>query len=250
MLTDELIRYIYNGQPHPLVEPMETWLASSRRFTSFVNNFKDKIRKKIYTTQDQENLLDLRLELETAYLLLREKSLNLEYEPIKSKKTRGPDFAVTFTTSLTFMVEVTRLQAYRKSTSSDLQEQTSTTVPTSTRIDMRLADAICSKLGQLLPQSSNVLLVGTEASMPTQSDLRATMLHMEQRVQQNDELFLRRYQFRDRSEFFQHYQRLSEILVRESDLQHARSITSWINPQAKHPLPSRVRTTLYRSHTL
>ena len=250
MLTDELIRYIYDGRPHLLMEPMENWLASSRRFTSFVNNFKDKIRKKIYSTQDQENLLDLRLELETAYLLLREKSLNLEYEPIKSKKTRGPDFAVTFTTSLTFMVEVTRLQAYKKSISSDLQEQTSKTVPTSTWIDMRLADAISSKLGQLLSQSSNVLLVGTEDSTPTQSDLRATMLHIEQRVQQNDEVFLHRYQFRDRSEFFQHYQRLSEILVRESNLQEAKSITSWVNPQAKYPLPSRVRTTLYRSHTI
>jgi hypothetical protein len=246
MLTDELFRYIFNGQPHRLAEPMETWLASSRRFSSFVDNFKDKIRKKVYTTQDHENLLDLQLELETAYLLLKEKSLNLEYEPIKSKKTRGPDFAVTFTTSLTFMVEVTRLQAYKKNISEDGQGPSST----ASRADERLADAICSKLGQLLPQRSNVLLIGVEASIPTQNDLRRTMLHIEQRVQKNDELFLRRYQFRDRSEFFQHYQRLSEILIRESSLQGIKSTTIWVNPQAKHSLPSRVRTALYRSHTL
>jgi hypothetical protein len=138
------------------------------------------------------------------------------------------------------------LQAYKKNISGEGQESSST----DSRVDERLADTICSKLGQLLPQRSNILLVGLETSSRTQNDLRATMLHIEQRVQKNDELFMRRYQFRDRSEFFQYYQRLSEILVRESNLQGAKSITSWVNPQAKYPLTSRVRTALYRSHTL
>ncbi len=66
MLTDELLAYVFDGQSHLLAEPMAAWLASSRRFAAFVASFRDKIRKKVRATQEQESLLDLRLELETA----------------------------------------------------------------------------------------------------------------------------------------------------------------------------------------
>jgi len=66
MLMDELLSYLFNGQPHRLAMPMATWLASSRRFTAFVATFRTKIRKKLRATQEIESLLDLRLELETA----------------------------------------------------------------------------------------------------------------------------------------------------------------------------------------
>jgi hypothetical protein len=75
---------------------MEMWLTSSRRFVTFVHTFQNKIRKKIRTAQDQGSRLDLHLELETAYLLLQERSLSVVYEPEMSKRIRGPDFAVSF----------------------------------------------------------------------------------------------------------------------------------------------------------
>lgn len=254
MLTDELLRYIFDGQPHFLVEPMTLWLVSSRRFTAFVTTFRDKIRKKLRATQDQERLLDLRLELETAYLLLQERPLSLMYEPQSSGQLRRPDFAVTFTTSLTFMVEVTRLRADPKSTPTPTQAQTGAmstpmTMPTN-QLAERLADTACSKLGQLLPQRSNVLLVGVEAVHLTQNDLRTAMHHIQQRAERHDSTFWQRYRFRDRADFFHHYQRLSEILVRRSQLQTAEPPIVWVNPQAKHPLPGKVRTALYRSHDL
>lgn len=246
MLTDELLTYVFDGQSHPLAQPMATWLASSRRFTAFVTTFQDKIRKKLRATQDQESLLDLRLELETAYVLLQERPLSLVYEPEQPRHARGPDFAVTFTTSLTLMVEVTRLRA-------EAQEQTRATpapntVLTIPLIGVRVADTICSKLGQLLPRRSNVLLVGVEALHLTHSDLSAAMLHIQQRAERNDSTFLQRYRFRDRADFFHHYQRLSEILVRGPHLQAAEPLVVWVNPQAKYPLPSKVRTVLYHSH--
>src|SRR6185295_5507867 len=154
-------------------------------------------------------LYDLRLELETAYLLLQERTLNLSYEPEQSKQVRSPDFAVTFTTSLTFMVEVTRLRA---APSSD----NALTLPLEGE---RLADAICSKLGQFLPKRSNVLIVGMDIPRITQSDLQAVMLRIQQRAERNDSAFWQRYGFRDRADFFHHYQRLSEVLVRGSKLQ-------------------------------
>ena len=219
---------------------MQTWLASSRRFTGFVTAFRDKIRKKLRTTQDQETLLDLRLELETAYLLLQERSLSLVYEP-PCGQGRCPDFAVDFTTSLRFMVEVTRLRSDKKR--SPLED--SSTFPA---MKEPLVDAVCSKLGQLLPQSSNILIVAMDAPGLTQNVLETTLLRLQQRAEWNDPAVLQRYGFRERADFFRRYYRLSEVLIRGSKLEPAKPIVVWLNPQAKYPLPSKVRTALYHSH--
>jgi hypothetical protein len=228
-----------------LAQPMAAWLASSRRFMTFATTYRDKIRKKLRTTPDQASLLDLRLELETAFLLLGQRRLSLVYEP-RCEQPRCPDFAVTFTTSLTFMLEVTRLQAEQKNT---LATPAANTIPEDPFVDERLADTICSKLGQLLPHRSNVLLIGLETLNLTQDDLQATMGHVQQRVEQDGSGFWQRYQLRNRADFFRYYRRLSEVLVRGPDLLAAEPMTVWVNPQAKHSLTSKARTALYRSHS-
>ena len=235
MLTDELLVFLFDGQPHVLSAPMETWLTSSRRFSAFAADARDKIRKKIRVTRDVDTLQDLRLELETAYLLLQEKSLSLVYEP-PCGQGRCPDFAVSFTTSMTFMLEVTRLRTI----------QIGVVPPESDP----LTDAICSKLGQLVAQQGNVLLVGVDVLYLTSADLQAAMLRLQRRAEGNDPTFWQRYRFRDRADFFRHYQRLSEVLVRGSELQANPSTVAWVNSQAKYPLPSKVRTALYHSHTM
>ena len=245
MVTDELLAHIFAGKPNLLVRPMVEWLTSSRQFTAFATTFRDKIRKKVRTTQDREGLLDLQLELETAYLLLQEKKLSLVYELLQPGQSRCPDFAVSFTTSYTFMVEVTRLRAEQNSHDEGVAAASTTPL-----IDERLADTICSKLGQLLPQHSNVLVVGVEKLSLTNDDLKTMMLRIKQRAEQGDAVFLKRYRLRDRSEFFRIYQRLSEILVRGVDWQVDQRTAVWVNPQAKHPLPNKVRTSLYQSHAI
>ena len=238
MLIDELLTYLFDGQPHFLVEPMTTWLTSSRRFTSFVNSHHTKIRKKLRVAQGPENLRDLQLELETAYLLLREKALSVVYEPQHPELGRSPDFAVTFTTSLTFMVEVTRLQS-------------TNVTPGLPLVHDRFTDMLCSKLGQLLPQRSNLLLVGLESLPMTHQDIHTTMLRIQKRAEANDPTLVQRRGFRDRADFFQHYQRLSAILVRgRTPLQAGDPVVIWNNPQAKYSLPVKVRTVLSRSHML
>jgi hypothetical protein len=237
MFTDELLTYLFDGNDHVLIPPMQKWLSASRPFTAFVKTFQDKIRKKIRVTQDPETILDLHLELETAYLLLRERALNVSYEPQLAEKVRSPDFAVTFTTSSTFMLEVTRLRSNPRPS----EEQASGLAS----IGDRVADAVCSKLGQFVHQQINILLVGVNASAMAQGDIRAAMQRVQQRVERNDPAFFERYRFRDRADFFRHYQRLSEVLVRRTDMQ----FIAWVNPQAKYPLPGKVRTVLYRSQT-
>lgn len=236
MLIDELLTYLFDGQSHLLAESMGAWLKSSRRFTTFVTSFRNKIRKKLRVTQDEETLYDLRLELDTAYRLLQERTLSVVYEPEHSGPGRSPDFAVSYTTSLTFMVEVTRMRGVVSSDNSIPQE------------GERIVDAICSKLRQFLPQRGNVLIVGMDALTLTKNDLQSMMLHIQRRVERGDSAFWQRYGFRERADFFQGYQRLSEILVRPSLLQADKPAIVWVNPQARHPLPSKVRTALHRAH--
>ena len=244
MLVDELLTYLFDGKSHLLANQMAAWLASSSRYATFVTTFRDKIRKKLRTTRDQETLLDLRLELETAYLMLQERSLSLVYEPRHCGQGRCPDFAVSFTTSLTFMVEVTRLRAIQNRSSAQ-----ATSLPENAlNVDEHLADTVCIKLGQMLSKCSNVLIIGMDALNLTQSELQAALLRLQQRAESNDSAYWQRYGFRDRADFFRHYYRLSEVLVRESQLQKDESIAVWVNPQAKYPLPGKVRTAIYRSH--
>ena len=236
MLINELSSYLFDGQPHLLIEPMTSWLTSSRRFAAFVNTHHAKIRKKLRVAQGEENIRDLQLELETAYLLLRERSLSLTYEPQHPDLGRSPDFAVSFTTSLVFMVEVTRLRSAQPRTASGAND--------------RFSDMLCSKLGQLLSQRSNLLVVGIEASQLADYELRGTILRIQQRAEGNDSTIIHKHGFRDRADFFQHYYRLSAILMRVTPMQANEPVVVWVNPQAKYPLPAKVRTVLSRSHTL
>ncbi|MEZ4675085.1 MAG: hypothetical protein R2932_12665 [Caldilineaceae bacterium] len=212
-------------------------LSSSRRFAAFVETFHNKIRKKIRTTQGTENLLDLQLELETAYWLLQERILHIDYEPVPLRQGRAPDFAVRYTTSLTFMVEVTRLRT-----------EPGDALPTEPGSpNERLIDSICRKLRQLRPQQSNVVVVGMENPLPTDDALPATLSTIQQRAEQADADFLRRHHLRNRADFFRHYVQLSEIILRGQTTAETTSALFWVNPQAKHPLPSKVRTALHRA---
>lgn len=242
MLMNELLNTIFDARPHTLTPSLTTWLSASRRFATFVTTNRDKIRKKLRVAQDPEAVMDVRLELETAYLLLQERTLNLVYEPQLSGQSRRPDFAVTYTTSLTFMLEVTRQRTMLSATPDEVTEATSY------MLGERLADTVCSKLGQLLPQRSNVLLVGVEALHLTPDDLRAALLRLQQRVERNDAVLLQKYRFRDRADFFSQYQRLSEIVVRGPQVQDGEGGIVWVNSQARYPLPVKVRTPFYRSH--
>ncbi len=236
-LVAELLNYLFEGKSHLLTLPMKTWLGSSRRFAAFVNTYRDKIRKKLRVTQDRETLYDLQLELETAFLLLQERTLSVIYEPEQNRQVRSPDFAVTFTTSLTFMVEVTRLRGGAMPISDHGLAPG----------DERLADAICSKLGQLLPQRSNILMIGVGTLLLSHKDLQNLMLRIQQRAEARDSVLWQRYGFRDRADFIRHYQRLSEVFVRGSQLRPQEPGVTWVNSQAKYSLPSKVRTVLYRS---
>lgn len=232
MSREELLAYLFDDVPHPLAAEMSTWLAS-RRFASFVGDVRTKIRKKIRGIGPDDDPGDLRLELETARLLLRERSLRLVYEPLPADGGRGPDFAVVFPGGTALMIEVTRLRC-----------------DGATPAEVRLGQALCGKLGQLQPAHPNVVVVGFEATPPAPAELRSAMLDLLRRAEAGDPEVVRRHGFRDRGDFFRHFLRLGSVLARAIPLPPDRTPPTWHNPQTRHPLTKRMLTALLRSHTL
>jgi hypothetical protein len=251
MKTDEIVASLFDGRANLLAEPMAGWLAASRRFTAFVEANHTKIRKKIRTASDPESLRDLQLELETAHLLLRERSLSLIYEGRPGKYGRSPDFTVSFTTSLEFLLEVTRLRAAEPQIPSGAVEvESAESVSGDPQLVNRFTDMLCGKLGQLQPGRINLLLIGVDAQAVSRLDLTPIMLRIRQRAEAGDPNVIGKHGFRDRAEFFSRYQRLSALLVRGIPLQAGEAVAVWANPQAKFPLPAKVRTALIRSYTV
>lgn len=263
MVADDLLRFLFDGRPHALRRPVAAWLAGSRRFFAFVVENQAKIRKKLRTATEPDTLRGLELELETACLLLRERALTVVYEPHQHTRERGPDFAVSYTTHCTFMVEVTRMRVAPPNpespaancTTPPLQPQAPLAGPRLVGPPLagpppgdRFFDTFCSKMGQMLPQCGNVLIIGQDGPAPAPADLHATMLNFRRRVESDDPAALLRHGFRDRGDFLRHLQRLSVLLIRTVPLKPGDAAVLWDNPQAKVPLPPKARAALAGSH--
>jgi len=83
MSVDKLIQFIF-GQGDLYPATFLRWVESSKRFESFVERYKDKIRNKVRDAQkhpqSEEPLKDVLFELELAYLLCKVSRFAVEYE--------------------------------------------------------------------------------------------------------------------------------------------------------------------------
>lgn len=220
--VDELLAYVCADTPRASAQALHDWLMESPRLAAFVDAYRDKVRKKIRVARDTEGFRDLLSELETAGWLLREPRFTLTYEPYASRKTRGPDFAVTYRTHTTWNVEVARMRMPR-----DPQRES-----------QRLTEIVCGKLSQMLPAMPNLLVLVSESHRLNVSE---PMQQLKAHAERQDTTLFARHGFESRADFFRFYQRLSGILVRAAWDQSPRSPPSlWLNHQAKHPLPDTV----------
>jgi hypothetical protein len=225
MTDGELLASVFGEETHALCAACAGWIASSRLFRAFLEANAGKIRKKARQAGDAESLRDLQLELDTSYRLLAERRVALAYERYLSDKMRGPDFTVTFKGRVVFNVEVRRLRA---------------PVPAG-----KLGEVIAEKLRQMPPSSSNVLLVGVDASATIELDPAATMKRLILRAEaKQDDYFIQRG-WRDARDFLRALQRLSGVIVRSNwDDASSAGSTLWLNSQARHPLPADVQKLL------
>jgi hypothetical protein len=242
MTVDKLLAYLFDNTPHLLAAPLADRLNQSPRFLTFVETYRDKIRKKIRSTPDAEGFRDLWAELEIVWWLLQERRFSVEYEPYNRRTSRGPDFLVAFKTNTTFNVEVTRMRFLERKQDSPDQPLANLDLP---YLAIRLSEIVGSKLGQMLPGMVNLLVIIADSQAICDLDLDKAMRHLKLRAEQKDPILFARHDFRSASDFFKYYQRFSGLLVRGQEASEPRQCSVlWLNNQAKHIIPANIRTVL------
>jgi hypothetical protein len=216
--VDRLVAYILDGvapSAGDLEGELGAWLSASSRFLAFAEAHRDKIRKKLRVASDPDARGDVRAELETAFLLLADRRIDLAFEAYGSGR-RGPDFTVTFRAAHRFNLEVTRPR------------------PRGGEGDRAaaIANPLLGKLRQFPADAPNALLVATGLAA-SDEEVGATMRALKVRADRRDEPF-----FAARglsiSQFQLSYRRLAVLLVGSA---LAPGVHKWLNPEARRRLP-------------
>lgn len=228
---DELLDYIFDGKKPASYPEFEGWVRGSRRFKAFATSYRGKIRTKLKNVRDDGGMKDLRAELETAVLLLREERFTLEYEKYAATKQRGPDFTVTFKTHTPFNVEVRRIRSLELD-DGDAEARIT-----------KLMAVVCDKVGQMPPSSVNLLWLITEREI-SEADLTRAVTTLRQLAERKAEDFFTRRGFENAADFLKRSSRLSGIVLRP-----AGERVLWLNSLARHKLPPEVVTAIQRLET-
>ena len=225
---DDLLDDIFDGQRPALYTEFAGWAQDSRRFRAFAGSQRVKIRAKLRNVRDEEGMQDLRAELETAVLLLREERFTLEYEKYAALKQRGPDFTVTFKTHTPFNVEVRRIRGVELG-DGDAEARTG-----------KVMAVLCDKVGQMPPGIANLLWLIAEREI-SEADLISAAAMLRQLAERKVEDFFTRRGFESAAHFLKQYRQLSGIVLRQSG-----GNALWLNSLARHKAPPEIVTALQR----
>jgi hypothetical protein len=229
---DELLDDIFDGQKTDLYAEFEGWVRGSRRFKVFATDYRAKIRTKLKSVRDEGGMQDLRAELATAALLLREERFALEYEKYTASKQRGPDFTVTFKTHTSFNVEVRRMRSTELEDGDDEVRKS------------KLVAVLCDKVGQMPPSIINLLWLIAEREI-SEADLTLALTTLRQLAERKVEEFFTRRGFDSAANFLKRYPQLSGIALRQTG-----GDVLWLNPQARHKVPPEIVKAIQRLETL
>jgi hypothetical protein len=229
---DDLLDYIFDGKKPALYPEFEGWVRGSRRFKAFAVSYRSKIRTKLKNVRDEGGMKDLRAELETAALLLREERFTLEYEKYAASKQRGPDFTVTFKAHTPFNVEVRRIRSV------ELDDG-----DTEARIGKLMA-VLCDKVGQMPPSIVNLLWLIAEREIPV-ADLTRAVMTLRQLAERKAEDFFTRRGFESAADFLRQYRQMSGIVLHQSG-----ENVLWLNSLARHKAPPEIVTAIQRLETI
>jgi hypothetical protein len=225
----ELISYLFDSQTSALSAPLSQWVAASARYAAFLDEYKDKIRKKVRVTRDGHALADLLHELQVPYWLLQDRRFDMTYEAYASGKVRGPDFTATFRGNFIFNVEATHVRELPAA---------------GAELDLRLADVLCNKLPQMATGRANVLILAGKLAAAGGVDLGAQVARLKQRAERREEAFYARYAFGSPAEFVKCYERLSAVGFYDSVTGEPLGV--WVNSQAKVKLADGLAAVLAR----
>lgn len=206
----------------PLAAHCQVWAVENPRFADFLGFYQPKIGKKLRGIRDEAGQFDLLAELEVAYRLLGERSFALIYEPLLAEKQRGPDFAVTFKTHTTFMVEVRHLRA------------------SDGALERRLEAVFADKLRQLPASISNVLALSGVPANSSAKTLEQALRALAAPAHRGDDSACNARGFAGARDLLRRLSRLSAVALLEPAL-------LWEPASAQHPLPPDLRKSLARA---
>lgn len=228
---DDLLDSIFDGTQPAFYPEFVEWVRESRRYRAFAADYRTKIRAKLKNAQGESGVKDLRAELETASLLLRESRFALEYEKYAALKQRGPDFTVTFKTHTPFNVEVRRIRSVELN-AEDAEARAN-----------KLIAVLCDKAGQMPPNIVNLLWLVADRAI-SEADVDHAAATLRQLAESKTETFFTRRGFESAAGFLKQYRHLSGIVLRQPD-----ATVFWPNPLARHKTPPEIVTAVQRLGT-
>jgi hypothetical protein len=231
--VERLVQFLFDGDlGEPLAGEIAGWLGQGR-FRAFVEENRDKIRKKLRGAVDAEARRDVRAELGAARLLLADRRIELGFEAYGSGKL-GPDFTVGFHGERRFNLEVTRLRGKPD--------------------DSSLGGHLLAKLRQLPPSLPNGVIfaadkvhevdkttgaAGAAGAGAGAVDFGAVSRSLRARADRKDEAFFVGRGFAGTRDFYDRFLRLGIVLVwAESGSGEGRA-SLWTNRSARIELPPR-----------
>jgi len=225
----ETLAFLWDDPTHETSTMITRWITESRLFHAFVVDNRAKIRKKLRTATTKESLESVLLELEVARHFVADRRCVVEYERYGQGRARSPDLTVTFRDRTVVNLEVTQMQ----------------NPDTQTEWEGKLISLVCHKLGQMIPENLNVLVVAPERGSLPIEDVTSTMKRLKLRTERRELELLSHFGFSDAFDFFKQFQRLSGILVwttQEQELGNGKSL--WSNPQGRRRLPTDITSLL------
>jgi|GEM_PF-1338429 len=110
-MTDKLIKYVLEETPEDskICRAFQHWTTTCKRFRAFIDEYKNKIRKKVRGAETEDDIEDIRFELEIPYLLLLNNDFNVQYEAYGTSQ-QAPDFKITYKETLPLNFEVARIR--------------------------------------------------------------------------------------------------------------------------------------------
>ncbi len=226
---DDLKTEIFGSKKPAFYAEFESWLRESRRFKAFAQEYRVKIHAKLKNARDEGGIKDLRAELETAALLLKEVRFTLEYEKYAALKERGPDFTVTFKTHTLFNVEVRRIASLEFGGGQDIDARV-----------VKLILVLLDKVGQMRPGMINLLWLITEGEL-AEDDLARALVTLRQLAERKTDDIFTRYGFESATHFLKKYQQLSAIVTRRPG-----GVVIWPNALAGHKVPPEIVAAIQR----
>jgi hypothetical protein len=228
MLLDDL----FDGAQPALYAEMAGWLRESRRFRTFVEAYRSKIRAKLRHAPDEQRLHDVRAELAVAALLLRDARFGLAYETYAAHKQRGPDFSAAFRVHTRFNIEVRRIRRAEPRT----PDRDAPITP-----QRRLMAVLGDKIGQMPPGAINLLWLAADEALAV-SEIAQAAAALRRPGAQGDAAAFADWGSRHAADFVKHDRQLSGVVL----CWPGSALALWPNPAARHPAPPELVHALQR----